>query len=194
MGLRSDAIKAFKSEMSKSEAEKRRIIIGDIRDALERILPQEYHERMVDMPDWSAMVQHEYLKEMGIESPVPKNLDRYPVVSVDDVLFTDSPHDSGSVRLIGVCSVCGEAVRDERDISEFYLVGEYLETFPPSWVHSHNSDATNVCPFLSIGSDSWQACLKEKCRIFEKVEQECPFRLIGQFISVEFARAASREI
>lgn len=200
MGLRGDARNARELEARQrleEEAQERRRKVAWLRERLKAILPAEYHERMVDKPDWTALDWREQQREAGIDAPMPVDIQPRPIIQVDDVLFT-VVYSCGSneIRLMAVCPDCGDPVVDyasichDADLSE---IGRRLDTYP-SWVHTCRTVAADMnndtCPFLSIGADSWQACLKEKCRIFEKVEQECPFRLIGQFISLEFIRMA----
>jgi hypothetical protein len=201
MGLRGDARNARELEARQrleEEAQERRRKVAWLRERLKVILPAEYHERMVDKPDWTALEWYEQRREAGVDAPMPADIQPRPVVQIDDILFTEVYASGSDIRLMDVCPYCGDPVVDyagichDADLSE---IGRRLDTYP--WLHTCRTvlaeQNNDTCPFLSIGSDSWQACLKEKCRIFEKVEQECPFRLIGQFISVEFVRAATRE-
>ena len=197
MGLRGDARNARELEARQrleEEAQERRKKVAWLRERLEAILPAEYHDRMVDKPDWTALEWREKLLEAGVDAPMPADIRPRPVIQVDDVLFTVVYASGNDIRLMEVCPDCGDPVVDYASIchdADLYEIGRRLDTYP-SWGHicrAISADANNdTCPFLSIGSDSWQACLKEKCRIFEKVEQECPFRLIWQFISLEFIR------
>ena len=200
MGLRGDARGAReeqKQRQQEEEANDRLRKVVWLRERLKSILPAEYHERMVDKPDWTALEWYEQQREAGVDAPMPEDVKPRPVVQIDDVLFTVVYDDGDDIRLMVVCPDCGDPVVDYAGIchdADLPEIGRRLDSYP--WMHTCRTvlaeQNNDTCPLLSIGQESWQACLKEKCRIFEKVEQECPFRLIGQFISVEFIRTAKR--